>query len=332
MKVLFLHRGQDVPSARIRILALVPYLEELGVECRVAPHPENAVALRKLLRRSGNPDAFVLQKKLPTLADAWAWRGCGAPLIFDYDDAVMFRQRPRDGSYESGTRRRRFARALGMADAFVCGNAYLASFASRGRGAAKPLLVAASPVALDLERSAQRTPGAPVRIGWLGSPENLPSLAALAPALRRLAEVRSFRLIVVSAQRPALEDVPVEHVPWTLAAQDREIAAFDVGLMPLEDSAWSRGKCAYKLLQYMAAGVPVVASPVGMNTEVVADGENGLLAGSADEWQRALQRLIDDPGLAERLGRAGRETIEARYGYPAIAAEWKTFLESVCGT
>lgn len=328
MRVLFFHR-EGVQSARVRILQLVPHLEALGIGCQVVPHPTSAHALRQSIR-SASADVFVLQKKLPTPADAWAWRGCGVPLVFDYDDAIMFRQQPRNGSYESGTRRRRFARVLRMAGAFVVGNAYLGSFAEECR---KPILVAPSPVMLDVPlarvRARENESGEPVRIGWLGSPGNLASLTELAPALRQLARDRRFRLIVVSEARPELPGVPIDHVPWTLEAQEREVAALDVGLMPLADTPWSRGKCSYKLLQYMAAGVPVVASPVGMNREVVSHEENGLLATGAEEWQRALERLIDDVDLAARLGRAGRETVVAGYGYTTIAAQWKSFLEQL---
>jgi glycosyltransferase involved in cell wall biosynthesis len=326
VNVLFVHRGADVASARTRILALLPHLEALGVRCRAIEHPQDARALRGLVTAADRPDAFVLQKKLPTPADAWAWRARRVPLLYDFDDAVMFRQRPRGASHESRTRRRRFRRALRICDAFVCGNAYLASFA---RGSGKPVLVAPTPVPLDVPTTRGRDPHGPVRVGWLGGPENLPSLAALGPVLRRVAAQRSFRLVVISGQTLDLPGVLVEHVPWTLAGQERDLARLDVGLMPLEDTPFARGKCAYKLLQYMASCVPVVASPVGMNTEVVQHGVNGLLAATPDAWCDALVRLIDDADLASRLGCAGRETVTAAYGYPPAAEAWKRFLEEV---
>ena len=132
-------------------------------------------------------------------------------------------------------------------------------------------------------------------------------------------------LVVISEESPDLPGVSIEHIPWSLATQERDLASLDVGVMPLADSPWSRGKCAYKLLQYMAAALPVVASPVGMNTQVLVDGENGLAAASEDQWVEALTRLVCDPALSERLGAAGRRTAE-RYGYPATAARWDPFL------
>jgi glycosyltransferase involved in cell wall biosynthesis len=228
-----------------------------------------------------------------------------------------------DGRYRSATRQRRFSRALRLADAFVCGNDYLASFC---RAAAKPVLVSPSPVPLDVPRAMPDAHSGPTRIGWIGAPHNLVELAPLAPALRDLARRHRFVVSVISEASLEMEGVEVEHVPWTLASQEAEIARLEVGVMPLVDSPWTRGKCSYKLLQYMAAGVPVVASPVGMNTQVVTHAENGLLADSPSDWTRALGALLEDPALARRLGAAGRRTVEQRYGYPPQVAAWRALL------
>jgi len=326
MRVLFVHRGAAVASARVRILELLPHLEALGVDGIAREHPRGALGLRGLLAAERPVDAIVLQKKLPTSAEAWVWRGRPAPLIFDYDDAVMFRQLPRRGSHRSATRARRFRRILALADAFVCGNEYLASFSN---GCGKPVVIVPSAVPLDVPAARRRTPEAPARIGWLGAPANLASLAALGPALRRLAARRHFVLVVISEQPLELPGVRSEHLRWSLESQQRALAGLDVGLMPLPESPWSRGKCAYKLLQYMAAGLPVVASPVGMNPSVVEHGRNGLLAASDDEWLDALERLLDSPELCADLGRRGRETVAAGYGYERAAADWRRLLEHV---
>ena len=327
MKVLFVHREPSLASTRVRVLALVPHLQARGLECATARHPGNVLALTGLLSRAaGRADVVVLQKKLPSAGAGLAWRRCAPPLVFDFDDAIWLRQVPRAGSHFSRTRAARFARACRLADAFTCGNEHLAARCGAG---GKPLLVAPSPVPLDVSRAVPGSHGGPLRIGWIGSPGNLPELAALAPALRDLATRRRFVLVVISERSLDLAGIDVEHVPWTLASQERALAALDVGLMPLADTPWSRGKCAYKLLQYMAAGLPVVSSPVGMNTRVVRDGENGFLAKDAGEWSRALERLEGDPSLRARLGQAGRRRVEAEFGYAAQAARWQAFLEQV---
>ncbi len=326
MRVLFVHREPSLASARVRVLGLVPHLRDRGVDCRLAEHPRDPLTLATLLSRSGSrADVVVLQKKLPSAAAGLAWRRCASPLVLDYDDAIWLRQQPRAGSHESRTRSRRFARACRLADAFTCGNEYLAAHCGAGR----PRLVAPSPVPLEVPRAVAGARARPLRVGWIGSSGNLPELTALAPALRELAERRRFVLVVISEASVDLPGVPVEHVPWMLAHQESVLADLDVGLMPLADSPWSRGKCAYKLLQYMAAGLPVVASPVGMNARVVQEAENGFLATSSREWLLALEALYDDPALRARLGDAGRRRVEAEFGYATQAARWHAFLEQV---
>jgi glycosyltransferase involved in cell wall biosynthesis len=324
VKALFVHREASLASARVRVLGLVPHLRARGVACELAAFPSGALSLRRLLAGT-DADVVVLQKKTPNAVAGLAWRGCRAPIVFDYDDAIGQRQTPRRGSWESATRRRRFERALRLADAFTCGNETLASSC---RAWAKPVLVVPSPVPLDVPRRSPGPPSRPARIGWIGAPGNLAELESIAPALRRLGRTRDFVLVVISEHSLRLEGVRIEHLPWRLEVQEEQIAGLDVGVMPLADSPWARGKCAYKLLQYMAAELPVVASPVGMNREVVSHAENGLLAETPDDWAHALEALLGDEALARRLGAAGRRSVEADYGYSVVADRWAAFLRT----
>ena len=172
--------------------------------------------------------------------------------------------------------------------------------------------------------------GGPLRVGWIGRASNLRYLAPLARALRRVAERTPLELVIVSDAALELHGVETRFVPWSLAREAREVAAFDVGVMPLALAGpWSRGKCAYKLLQYMAAGVPAVASRVGMNETVIRHGENGWLASDEDDWVEALSSLASDPEAAARMGRAGRATVEASYSIEAVAAQLARFLDTL---
>ncbi len=238
----------------------------------------------------------------------------------------MYRQEPRAGTHRSRTRDRRFAGIRRLADAFVCGNDYLASFCHE---TGKPILVSPSPVPLDVPVAHRRKLGSSARIGWIGSRGNLASLRTLAPVFRRLAEKREFELVVISDASLDLPGVPIEHIPWSLATQERELARLDIGVMPLDETPWTLGKCAYKVQQYMAAALAVVASPVGVNAQLIADGENGLLSSGEREWLSALVRLVDDPGLAARLGAAGRKTVEEQHGFSHTARSWENFLATV---
>jgi glycosyltransferase involved in cell wall biosynthesis len=154
----------------------------------------------------------------------------------------------------------------------------------------------------------------PPTVVWIGSPENLIYLEMIRPALARLS-VRhpTLKMRVICSQFPLWPEINVESIAWSSASEAGSLAAAHIGVMPLTDDAWSRGKCAFKLLQYMAAGLPCVASPVGANTEAVIDGVNGFHARTVDDWERSLQSLIESPELRARFGANGRAHVESRY-------------------
>jgi glycosyltransferase involved in cell wall biosynthesis len=145
-------------------------------------------------------------------------------------------------------------------------------------------------------------------VGWIGLKYNFPYLDAVGAWLPEGAVLR-----VISSAKPSLPGVPLEFLPWSEASEARQIAEFDVGIMPLPDDEWARGKCALKILQYMAAGVPVVASPVGINPDIIQDGKNGFLAASNEDWSERLNRLALSDSLRERIGKAGLETVTLSY-------------------
>jgi glycosyltransferase involved in cell wall biosynthesis len=151
-------------------------------------------------------------------------------------------------------------------------------------------------------------------------PGNLPYLARAEEALRRLAQRRpGLRLVVVSERAPASFAAPIEFRPWSKETEAAALAACDVGIMPLDDDDWTRGKGGFKLLQYMAAGLPTVASPVGVNREITVEGETGYLASTTGEWEERIERLLGDADLRERLGLAGRRRVEENYAMPIIS-------------
>jgi glycosyltransferase involved in cell wall biosynthesis len=140
-----------------------------------------------------------------------------------------------------------------------------------------------------------------------------------APLLRELKRRREVELRVISNREPVLPDVEYVWRPWSAESEVEDLSHFDIGIMPMPDDEWSKGKCALKALQYMAMGVPTICSAVGANCEVIQHGVNGLLAASDEEWIRNLELLIDDPALRQRLGPKGRRTVEERYSMNACA-------------
>jgi glycosyltransferase involved in cell wall biosynthesis len=191
------------------------------------------------------------------------------------------------------------------------------------------------PTAIDVDLFVPRTdhgpPGTRPVLGWTGTPTTASYLAPLAPALRALARTHRFEFRVAGSTRPmAFEGVDTTNVAWSL---DTEVALFnrcDIGVYPLPDDDWARGKCGFKAIQFMSCGVPVVASPVGVNREIVQDGVNGFLASTPDEWRLKMAALIDDSDLRRRIGAAGRRTIQERYSLqvtaPRVAAVFSAAL------
>ncbi len=160
-------------------------------------------------------------------------------------------------------------------------------------------------------------------IGWIGSFGNLRYLEGIAPALaeviRRFPEVS---IAVCSERPPRLPGLPVRYVPWSAAIEDEFLGSLTIGIMPLVDGPWERGKCSFKMLQYMAAGRPCVASPVGMNRDMLSQGQFGLAATTQDEWIAALSSLLADRGVADAFGVAGRALVEQSYSLKVLAPRW----------
>jgi glycosyltransferase involved in cell wall biosynthesis len=172
-------------------------------------------------------------------------------------------------------------------------------------------------------------PQSPVILGWTGVRDNLGYFAPIEPVLQKLAQEYNIELWISSDGEYELEGVQVRNRVWCEAEEVDYVREVDIGLMPLHDTPRARGKCAFKALQHMAVAVPVIISPVGMNTEVVQDGVNGLLAGLPEEWEDKLRTLIENPELREQLGRAGRKTVEEQYSFTVNYPKLKAVLEQV---
>lgn len=327
MRVLLVYQDSRLASSRVRVLQVVPYLEELGCHCRAVPYPAQTRALRALIAETGGYDLVLLQKKLPSWIDSLIWQYSRAPVVYDYDDAVMLRQKPKRGEWHSRTRRGRFERVLGLASGISAGNRWLAAACSHSE---IPVLVLPSPVPFPAPSRLDLPPSTIPVVGWIGSSGNLGSLDLVAPGLVALAGRRKFILRVISDGSYELEGVQVENLQWSVESQEAELAHLDVGIMPLEDTPWSQGKCAYKLLQYMAAGVLAIGSEVGMNAEVITNGESGLLVGAPSEWEPVLERALDDIDTRRRLGAEGRKVVAKGYTHHDSARRWSDFFELVC--
>lgn len=264
---------------------------------------------------------------LPARIETALLRRAHVPIVVDYDDATFH-------AYDRH-RNRLVRRVLGakidqvmrQADLVVVGNAYLGARA-RSAGARR---IAELPTVVDLRRYPPAPPrpapaGGPLTIGWIGSPVTSGYLELLRPALSALRDKIPLRLRLIGAAPQALAGFPVERMAWSADGEAAAIAGCDIGVMPLPDRPFERGKCGYKLIQFMAGSRPVIASPVGANRDIVIPGETGFLAAQDADWTAALSRLHDDPPLRQRMGEAGRRRAEALYSLHAAAPRFVELL------
>lgn len=330
-------------SSRVRMLQYLPHLERLGLHVRALPllpdsyvedlyagRRVNVMAVagayvqraRELLQQDRGAILWV-EKELfpwvPACFEHWLLQR-GRRVVVDCDDAVWLRYqslRPRPvRALLAGKHGQLFARA----DCVTAGNRWIGDFA-RAAGARD---VRVLPSVVDLDRYAVRKGPrveGPLRIGWIGSPATVHYLRILGPVLQVLATRQQFELVCVGGGMIPLPGVQVDSRPWAADTEAEEIRRFDIGIMPLTDEEWERGKCGYKLIQYMACGVPVVGSRVGANPDIFTDGVEGLLAGGNAEWISALESLLADPDRAARLGAAGRARVEREYSVQTRCAE-----------
>lgn len=336
--------GPRAASHRARLLQFQPGLAEQGIDLQihslldVGYSPQEGFGLgiskrhllasfvRRLqdLRHAQPDDLAIVYAELLPLLPAWLeQRLLDLPYILDLDDAFYLKYRSGRLGFLSPFLGCKFDRLIAGASAVTAGNQYLAAYARRFHPSVSFL-----PSVVDTDRyrpkshacsDRQATSGSldagiepPFTVGWIGSPTTALYLRALVEPLQVLGRERPVRLLVVGGAAPTIAGVEVCELPWSLETEIAEIQRFDVGVMPLPDSDWTRGKCAYKLIQCLACGVPVVASPVGANCDVLP-ADCGVLAATSSDWIAAFRRLADDPQLRRRMGCAGRQWVKQHY-------------------
>jgi glycosyltransferase involved in cell wall biosynthesis len=332
VRVLFLTKyTAQGPSSRYRVVQFLPFLEQRGIEwdlhslhdagylgARYAGRGTTPLYLARrvadrvrVLRRAHRYDVVFIQKEMfPHVLDVpeWLLSKAGVPTVVDLDDAIHL-------FYEnaSGFRRalrEKIPRVLERAGLVLAGNRFLEAYA---RGFTDN--VRFFPTVVDTERitfAPNHAEGPPV-MGWIGTPETVPYLNALVPVLEDVARHTPIQLLVVGARAPAPRGVRVHAKEWREEDEAADLATMDVGVMPLPNDAWSQGKCALKLLQYMSAGVASVSSPRGSAVEILQHGENGFLADSDPEWRERLLELATSPDLRRSFATRARRRVESDY-------------------
>src|SRR5438105_7407095 len=341
-------------GVRLRIEQQLPELRRLGIEVTLSPFLDVAglsVAFRRghlvakasavargFVRRAG--DVFRLRRFDllfvyresspfgPPFLERFAVRR-GMAIVHDFDEAIFVPNIHSANRAWAWLRdRRRPARVSAMATAVTVQNDYLAEFARRWN---PHVTVIPTPVDTEGRHPAQERRPGPVVIGWLGSETTAPYLGLVDDALARVSEETDVivRIVGGAYRNPGVRRLEVRE--FALEREQSDLEGFDIGILPEPDDDWTRGKGGYKALLYMAVGIPVVASRVGVNTDIVSDAETGFCVSTTEEWIAALRRLVADPALRERMGAAGRARVTERYSIQVIAPRMATVLTSAAG-
>lgn len=354
MKVLALTRyGRLGASSRLRFHQYLPALQAAGIEVEMAPLFSDAYVRglqqgrRSLLevvrayagrlgalRQAAGFDLLWIEKEtlpwLPAGLELTLTSG-HVPFVLDYDDAVFHSYDQHRSAMARQLLAGKHPALMRRAALVIAGNSYLADFA-KVAGAAQ---VAVVPTVIDLVRYPalvwRDTPATTLpTVGWIGQRATAPFLSPLVRLFQRLATEGKAQFTAIGIDAAAL-GLPMQSVPWSEDTEVTAISQLDVGIMPLVDEPFERGKCGYKLIQYMACGLPVVASPVGVNQQLVAHGVNGFLAETPEQWETALRTLLADAGLRQRMGRAGRARVEEGYSVQTAEYQMQALLKNAVG-
>lgn len=336
VKVVAFTGGKNVPSARFRVRQLIPFLAKYGVELHefvplVSKYPPE----RKWLRPIWGIAALAVRVPVVFAAQRYDVVFFQRELVSTFVTFEPFTKRPRVLDVDDAIylhRGGRFAERLArLVDLVICGNNFLADRFSKWN---KNVTVIPTPVDVHRFVPSKSPQREKCVIGWIGTSSNFKYLYSIEAALKEVIKIFPHVFLrVIADKRPSFRIIPnerVQFIPWSPANEVKAVQSMTVGIMPLADGEWERGKCSYKMLQYMACGVPVVVTPVGMNAQILALGKVGLAATSHEEWIEALRWIITaDEEVRESMGREGRRVVEKHFSVDVIAPRLAQVLKEL---
>jgi glycosyltransferase involved in cell wall biosynthesis len=310
-------------SFRLRLAILPKLLEQDGFSFDFVERPGDFFQRRKLMATAGDYHAVIVQRKLLDPSHASLLRRKARRIFFDVDDAVMV-QRRRISRWSQFLKDRRYRATIRIMDHVVAGNEYMAEqVRAMGR------LVTVLPTVVDPDHyrvkvhSATDSPA----LVWIGSRSTLPYLQQAMPAIEAAArQVPGLRLITVANDTVRSDVVAVRHIPWDEKTEAESLAQGDIGIAPTPVDPWSIGKSGFKIIQYMATGLPVIASPVGANQQIVEEGVTGILAESQEQWTTAIVRLTRDVEMRKRMALTALDHVKSHYTLQRAREVWKGLL------
>jgi glycosyltransferase involved in cell wall biosynthesis len=339
-------------SSRYRTLQYLPFLEQKGFRCQVSALFDESYLSKRYEKGDGQSinvlgaffrrvaalvasrkyDLLVIEYELLPYSLSFFERFLsfsGVSYVVDYDDALFHQYDNHRKTLIRLLLGGKIASVMRHAELVIAGNKYIADYA-RHSGAKK---VAEIPTVVDLERYPvkiiEEKKNESFTIGWIGSPTTSKYLKTISPSLTEVCGHVNCSVKLIGSGYVNINEVPLEILEWSEESEVGSLNSFDLGIMPLPDEPWTLGKCGFKLIQYMACGLPVVASPVGVNKEIVEHGVNGFLAETHDEWVQALETLRNDHALRKTMGAAGRRKVEEKYCLQVTAPRYVELLQSM---
>lgn len=328
VKVNFIYQDTNLPSSRIRVLNLLPYIQNDRILATTQPYPKKIIDKIKLFFSLKNFDVVFLQKKLVTSIDLFFIKKFSKRLIFDFDDAIYIND-DRAKNFKNKSKEIRFINIIKASDAVIAGNPILARKAQEfnKRVFILPSAVFTENIPL---KTKPREASEPLILGWVGGGSNLHHLNMITPALKRLSKLIPFKLRVISNMEFRIDGIPVENIKWDINTQDKEISLFDAGLMPIPKNPWTEGKCSYKALQYMSAGVVPVATRFGFNCHVIDNRIDGFLFDTEEEFVKIIEFIYENPQKAFEMGKKAREKVIISYSVNVISKKLAEILINLC--
>ena len=334
MKIIYLTKYPKLgASSRLRSYQYFPILQKAGHSITVAPLFDEAYVIgifdgktaydsiiKGYIRRFFRLltvykyDLVVIEYELfpyfPAIFE-FLLSKLGVKYVVDYDDAIFHNYNLSKNKAIRYFLGNKIAIVMKYSMCVLAGNKYLASYANKAGGKKIEII----PTVIDATRYKQKQilPNEKISIGWIGSPSTFKYLKTIRPVLSKLVKRYEIEVIIVGAKDTLGLKGIEKHVEWSQVTEVASILTFDIGVMPLDETPWAKGKCGYKLIQYMACGLPVICSPVGMNTDLVRHNVNGFLANSPEEWEGAFENLIESVELRKRMGQAGYKTVMHQY-------------------
>ncbi len=328
MKIIFLTHSSD-QGHRFRVEQYFPYLIAHQVEPNWQPLPSSPKERLAVYRQLPRFDTVCIQRRLLSPLEFYWIRKKSSKVLLDLDDAIMYRSSssPRPHSL---SRWLKFRWMVKGSDVVTTGNQFLKNEVLRVDPEKRVFVI---PTCIDMNlypKKKKVSHHEEIVLGWIGTKGNLKYLKKLEPVFEAIHQrFPQAKLKIVSNDFYDSSHLPVIKKSWKLEDENEDLVSFDIGLMPLNDDLWSRGKCGLKIVQYLSVGVPVVCTPVGINSDIIQDGENGFWAADEEEWVDRLSILIQDEGLRHRMGVKGIETVERGYSLAITSEKFFQVLQSL---